>query len=157
MCRLSLGKAAETFDQAQDYANAGRVYQKYATTYPDAEDATDAWKKATEMYELDEDYAKAAQVFLTINENPKLKDVPMGEEEDALTFGEVALFQAGVCYQIMGDYETAAEIYDRFNDEYQAHAIPRIKATYRQAKMYEKMNMKSAAMDPFYLFRYTSG
>ncbi|MCP4229534.1 MAG: tetratricopeptide repeat protein, partial [bacterium] len=147
--RLSLGKAAETYDQAQDYGNAGRVYQKYATTYPDAEDSTDAWKKATEMYELDEDYGKAAQVFLMINENPKLKDVPMGEDAEALSFGEIALFQAAVCYQIMGDYETAAETYDRFNDEYQAHAIPRIKATYRQAKMYEKMNMKAAAIDPF--------
>ncbi len=147
--RLSLGKAAETYEQAQDYSNAGRSYQKYAVTYPDAEDSVMAWKKATEMYELDEDYGKAAVVFLQISDNPKLKDVPIGEGEDAISFGELALYQAAVCYQIMGDHATAAETYDRFNDEYQAHAIPRIKATYRQAKMYEKMGMGGAAVEPF--------
>ncbi|UCE27712.1 MAG: tetratricopeptide repeat protein, partial [Candidatus Coatesbacteria bacterium] len=146
---LSLGKAAETFDQANDYENAGRVYLKYAKAYPEAEDAALAWKSSAEMYEYDGDYEKAAEIWLEINENPKLKDIMVGEGDEALPFGEIALFQAAVCYELTENWGKAARTYDRFNDEYQEHAIPRVKATFRQGRAEEKLNNYDDAIEAY--------
>jgi tetratricopeptide (TPR) repeat protein len=146
---LSLGKAAETFDQANDYENAGRVYLKYAKAYPEAEDAPLAWKSSAEMYEYAGDYEKAAEIWLEITDNPKLKSIPVGEGDEALPFGEIALFQAALCYELMEDWRRTAQTYDRFNDEYQEHAIPRTKATFRQGRAEENMGNYDDAIEAY--------
>jgi tetratricopeptide (TPR) repeat protein len=146
---LSLGKAAETFDQANDYENAGRVYLKYAKAYPEAEDAPSAWKSSAEMYEYAGDYEKAAGIWLQITDDPKLKNIMLGEGEEALAFGEIALFQAAVCYELVEDWRNAGRTYDRFNDEYQEHAIPRVKATFRQGRAEEKLGNYDDAIEAY--------
>jgi|GEM_PF-713195 len=146
---LSLGKAAETFDQANDYENAGRVYLKYAKAYPEAEDAALAWKSSAEMYEYAGDYETAAEIWLEINNDPKLKNISVGEGDEALPFGEIALFQAAVCYELTENWGKAARTYDQFNDEYQEHAIPRVKATFRQGRAEEKLDNYDDAIEAY--------
>jgi tetratricopeptide (TPR) repeat protein len=146
---LSLGKAAETFDQANDYENAGRVYLKYAKAYPEAEDAPLAWKSSAEMYEYAGDYEKAAGIWLQITDDPKLKNISVGEGEEALPFGEIALFQAAVCFELIEDWRNASQTYDRFNDEYQEHAIPRVKATFRQGRAEERLGNYNDAIEGY--------
>ncbi|UCE26678.1 MAG: hypothetical protein JSW52_10065, partial [Candidatus Coatesbacteria bacterium] len=43
----------------------------------------------------------------------------------------------------------AARTYDRFNDEYQEHAIPRVKATFRQGRAEEKLNNNDDAIEAY--------
>lgn len=136
--QVALGKAADTYYEVRDWANASRGYLDYVSSYPEGEDVKEAYERAAECCERTADWAGAAEVYLAVACHPEFKSAD---------FGRDCFFRAGMMYEQLEDWPKAAETFERFTEAYPVEAKPGLEAKYRLASAEEKLGRESDALE----------
>lgn len=142
--QLALEKAAHTYYEVRDWANASRGYLRFVEWCESTEGHVrgrrleETYERAAECCERAADWAGAAEVYLTVACHPEFKSAALGRD---------CSFRAGMMYEQLEDWAKAAETFERFNEEYPEEAKPRLEATYRLARAQEELGRGDDALE----------